>query len=175
MEAMDRVSDAVFPDGDKQLQAPDNMAGFVIEDREKGVVGYCLYDKEEKSIYDMAVLPEYRTDKNASSKKLFAEMMRTINKEGGKWSAEMRDETTLRYLKAMADRGLVKYEEHGIDHTMSDGSKVVAVTFEPIRRDVLQAKNRIKQHIDAGKETSKSTQSATITNGRVGRDYAGYE
>ena len=78
---MGRVSEAVFPDSDKQLQAPDNLAGFVIEDREKGVVGYCLYDSEEKSIYDMAVLPEYRTDENASSEKLFAEMMRTINKD----------------------------------------------------------------------------------------------
>ena len=175
MEAMDRVSYAVFPNGDKQLQAPDNMAGFVIEDREKGVVGYCLYDKEEKSIYDMAVLPEYRTDKNASSKKLFAEMMRTINKEGGQWSAEMRDETTLRYLKVMAERGLVKYEEHGIDHTMSDGSQVVAVTFEPIRRDVRQATNKLKQHIETNKETSAPAQSATIKNGRIGRNPTVYE
>jgi hypothetical protein len=35
MEATDRVSEAVFPAGDKKLQAPDNMAGFVIEDRKK--------------------------------------------------------------------------------------------------------------------------------------------
>lgn len=174
MEAMDRVSEAVFPDGDKQLQAPDNMAGFVIEDREKGVVGYCLYDKEEKSIYDMAVLPEYRTDKNASYKKLFAEMMCTINKEGGKWSAEMCDKTTLKYLEIMAERGLVKYEEHGIDHTMSDGSQVVAVTFEPIRRDVRQATDKLKQHIEASKETSKPTQ-PTITAGKIGRNSTVYE
>ena len=145
---MDRVSEAVFPDSDKQLQAPDNLAGFVIEDREKGVVGYCLYDAQEKSIYDMAVLPEYRTDKNASSKKLFAEMMRTINKEGGEWSAEMRDKTTLKYLEIMAERGLVKFEKHGIDHTMSDGSQVVAVTFEPIRKEVRQATNKLKDKLD---------------------------
>lgn len=174
MEAMDRVSEAVFPDGDKQLQAPDNMAGFVIEDREKGVVGYCLYDKEEKSIYDMAVLPEYRTDKNASSKKLFTEMMRTINKEGGQWSAEMRDKTTLKYLEIMAERGLVKFEKHGVDHTMSDGSRVVAVTFEPIRRDVRQATDKLKQHIEASKETSKPTQ-PTTTAGKIGRNPTVYE
>ena len=148
MEAMDKVSYAVFPDGDKQLQAPDNMAGFVIEDREKGVVGYCLYDTEEKSIYDMAVLPEYRTDKNASSKKLFAEMMRTIRQEGGQWSAEMRDKTTLKYLEIMAARGLVKFEKHGVDHTMSDGSQVIAVTFEPIRDDVRQATNKLKGKVE---------------------------
>ena len=129
IDAMDKISYAVFPDSDKQLQAPENMSGFVIEDREKGVVGYCLYNKEEKSIYDMAVLPEYRKDKNASSRKLFAEMIRVIHKDGGEWSAEMRDETTLKYLKIMAERGLVQYKENGVDHTMSDGSKVVSVTF----------------------------------------------
>ncbi len=171
MEAMDRVSYAVFPDGDKQLQAPDNMTGFVIEDREKGVVGYCLYDSKEKSIYDMAVLPEYRTDKNASSRKLFAEMMRTINKEGGQWSAEMRDETTLKYLKVMAERGLVKYEEHGIDHTMSDGSKVVAVTFEPIREEVRQATNKLKKSIEEGKEKEEvSSPKSSVRSHRNGHD-----
>jgi hypothetical protein len=129
IDAMDNISYKVFPESDKQLQAPDNMSGFVIEDREKGVVGYCLYNKEEKSIYDMAVLPEYRKDKNASSRKLFAEMIRVIHKDGGEWSAEMRDETTLKYLKIMAERGLVQYKENGVDHTMCDGSKVVSVTF----------------------------------------------
>ena len=134
-EAMDRVSEAVFPDSDKQLQEPDNMAGFVIEDREKGVVGYCLYDSDKKSIYDMAVLPEYRTDENASSRKLFAEMVRVVNRDGGEWSAEMREGTSLRYLKAMAERGLVTYEEHGVDHVMSDGSKVVSVTFRAVSEE----------------------------------------
>ena len=104
----------------------------------------------------MAVLPEYRTDKNASSRKLFAEMMRVINKEGGEWSAEMRDETTLRYLKVMAERGLVKYKEHGVDHVMSDGTKVVAVTFSPVSEKVRQAKNRLKK--DNDKEQVSATE-----------------
>ncbi len=161
MSAMDRVSEAVFPDGDKQLQVPENMAGFVVEDREKGVVGYCLYDKEEKSIYDMAVLPEYRKDKSASSRKLFAEMMRVINKEGGEWSAEMRDETTLRYLKVMAERGYVKYKEHGVDHVMSDGTKVVAVTFSTIPEKTRQAMSRLKQAMSRLKKEKDETSNET--------------
>ncbi len=161
MSAMDRVSEVVFPDGDKQLQAPENMAGFVVEDREKGVVGYCLYDKEKKSIYDMAVLPEYRKDKNASSRKLFAEMMRVINKEGGEWSAEMRDETTLRYLKVMAERGLVSYEEHGVDHVMSDGTKVVAVTFSPVSEKVRQLKQRIEKNNNGNNEKTELESNAS--------------
>lgn len=153
--AMTYISATIFPVGDQHLEAPDNMVGFVIEDREKGVVGYCLYDKEEKSIYDMAVLPEYRTDKNASSKKLFAEMMRAINKEGGQWSAEMRENTTLKYLKTMAERGLVKFEEHGIDHVMSDGTKVIAVTFEPIKRKEPNTKeNTVETQDKSAKQSS---------------------
>ena len=162
-EAMDKVSYTVFPDSDRELQMPDDMSGFVIEDREKGVVGYCLFDKAKKEIYDMAVLPEYRKDKNASSSKLFAEMMRVVSKEGGEWSAEMRDKTTLRYLKAMANRGLVKYEEHGIDHTMSDGSKVVRVTFTPAQNNMQQTINKLRNQVSVGKENDGASQTSNST------------
>ena len=90
----------------------------------------------------MAVLPEYRTDGNpSSSTKLFREMMKVIRKDGGKWTAEMRDETTLRFLKLMAKKGLVKYKEFGVDHEMSDGSKVIKVEFEPVKgaRDAIRS------------------------------------
>ena len=129
VDEMDKVSEQCFPEGDDRLQAPEKMSGLVLVDADKGVVGYCLYDKKEKSIYDMAVLPEYRTDKNASSKKLFGELIRRVRDMGGEWSAELRDKTTYRYLEVMAQRGLVTFENRGIDHEMSDGSKVYSVTF----------------------------------------------
>lgn len=135
VEAMKSISKAVFPNSDKGLQTPENMAGFVIEDRQKGVVGYCLYDKQEKEIYDMAVLPEYRTDQNASSSKLLLEMIKEVKKTGGHWKAQLRDKTTLRYMETMASRGIVKIKRHGVDHVMSDGSKVISVTFEAVRDD----------------------------------------
>ena len=129
IDAMDNISEQCFPEGDQQLQAPDRMSGLALVDANKGVVGYCLYDKEEKSIYDMAVLPEYRKDKNASSQKLFGEMIRRVRKLGGEWSAELRDKTTYRYLDVMSKRGLVTFQNNGVDHEMSDGSKVYSVTF----------------------------------------------
>ena len=129
IDEMEKISEYCFPEGDQQLQTPDRMSGLVLVDANKGVVGYCLYDKEEKSIYDMAVFPEYRKDKNASSQKLFGEMIRRIRKIGGEWSAELRDKTTYKYLDIMSKRGLVTFESHGIDHEMSDGSKVYSVTF----------------------------------------------
>ena len=129
INAMGKISKECFPQGDERLQVPKNLSGLALVDEAKGVVGYCLYDKEERNIYDMAVLPEYRTDKNASSKKLFGELIKRIHKIGGEWSAELRDKTTYRYLEAMSQRGLVKFENHGVDHEMSDGSKVYSVTF----------------------------------------------
>ncbi len=129
--AMEDISERCFPEGDKGLQIPNEPSGLVLVDKDKGVVGYCLYDKNERSVYDMAVLPEYRKDKNASSGKLFAETVREIKKLGGEWTAELRDKTTMRYMEAMGQRGLVEYQVNGVDHEMSNGDKVYSVTFKP--------------------------------------------
>ena len=185
---MERVCSKVFPDGDKELERPDNdedLAGLVIEDREKGVVGYCLYEKIGEDAYyisDTAVLPEYRSDKNASSKKLFAEMMRCVRKKDGTWYANMREETSLRYLKAMAARGLAEYkilsdeEAHNLglegmrqmeyDSKLGVASKVFPVRFELTdkarnesqRQDVQEA--AVRAH---GKLTSTAEKKAVPT------------
>ncbi len=128
--AMDKISEQCFPESDQILQSPDRLTGLVLVDENKGVVGYCLYDKKEKSIYDMAVLPEYRTDNNASSTKLFAALFKEIKEIGGTWVAELRENTTYRYIETMQKRGLVSFETTGIDHIMSDGSKVYSVSFK---------------------------------------------
>ena len=132
--AMDRISERCFPESDGRLQQPENLAGKVIVDKDKGVVGYCLWDEQEKSVYDMAVLPEYRKDKNASSSKLFLETQKEIRKIGGEWTAELRDKTTYRYMKMMQLRGMVKMDTLEVDHEMSDGSKVYQVRFTPLEK-----------------------------------------
>lgn len=144
-EIMDKISEKCFPTSDANLQTPKRIEGKVLVDKEKGVVGYCLYDSKEKEIYDMAVLPQYRKDKNKSSLKLLGEVIKHVRKEGGEWSAELRDKTTLRYMEAMKERGLVSMQIQDIDHEMSDGSKVYRVTFSPIIRKESKEKqiNRI--------------------------------
>ena len=72
------------------VEPPDRLTGLALVDKDKGIVGYCLYDKDERSIYDMAVLPEYRTDKNASSRKLFAEVIKKIKEIDGEWVNEQK-------------------------------------------------------------------------------------
>lgn len=129
---MDNVSEKCFPDSDRALQTPDHVEGLVLVDEAKGIVGYCLYDSKEKDIYDMAVLPEYRKDKNGSSLKLLGETIKKVKEFGGEWSADLRDKTTLRFMEAMEKRGLVEMERKGVDHTMSDGSEVVTVSFRPV-------------------------------------------
>lgn len=144
IDDMSKVSEKCFPEGDQRLQRPDNMDGLVLVDNDKGIVGYCLYDKDEKSIYDMAVLPEYRTDENASSRKLFAEVVRKIKEIGGEWKGEFREGTSYRYLSTMHQRGLVSFENNGVDHVMSDGSHVYKVKFKI--NDTRQ-KSAVKQNV----------------------------
>lgn len=186
--AMERVCAAVFTGHDKKLARPNNLddlAGFVIEDREKGVVGYCLYQKFDDDSYyipDTAVLPEYRTDKNASSKKLFAEMIRCVREKGGVWYAEMREETSLRYLKAMTERGLAKHEilsdyeaeriglnaarQMEYDPKLKTASMVYPVRFEVVRDDVRQATANAKNKLPTKKHETAAATVALPTNNR---------
>ncbi len=131
---MQTVSRICFPEGDRYLQLPDDPQGLVLKDKGK-VVGYAVWSEEEHSIYDMAVLPEYRTDKNASSLKFLNEVVKKIRSLGGEWTAELRDNTSLRYMKAMAGRGLVNLSVGEIDHEMSDGSKVYKVKFSAVTEE----------------------------------------
>ena len=131
---MQTVSRICFPEGDRYLQLPDDPQGLVLKDKGK-VVGYAVWSEEEHSIYDMAVLPEYRTDKNASSLKFLNEVEKKIRSLGGEWTAELRDNTSLRYMKAMAGRGLVNLSVGEIDHEMSDGSKVYKVKFSAVTEE----------------------------------------
>lgn len=131
LPSMQKISEICFPAGDRQLQVPSEDAqGLLLKDKGK-VVGYVIWSEKEHSIYDMAVLPEYRKDKNASSLKLLNEAVKKIRAIGGEWSAELRDNTSLRYMKAMAGRGLVDLKVGDIDHEMSDGTKVYQVKFTP--------------------------------------------
>lgn len=132
-EQMQIVADKCFPDGDEALQIPDeDFNGFVLVDKYKGVQGYVLYDKQEKHIYDAAVMPNYRKDKNGSSLKLLGEMVKECKKIGGEWGCEARENTSLRYLKAMEKRGLCELKIGDVDHEMSDGTKVWNVKFTPL-------------------------------------------
>lgn len=149
VDEMDKVSEKCFPASDRALQTPDHVEGLVLVDEAKGIVGYCLYDSKEKDIYDMAVLPEYRKDKNGSSLKLLGETIKKVKEFGGEWSADLRDKTTLRFMEAMEKRGLVEMERKGIDHTMSDGSEVVTVSFRPVVPE--QTKTKAPQQRPVGR------------------------
>ena len=141
--SMESVYNICFIEGDRRLQIPtEDPQGLLLKD--KGVVvGYAVWSEKEHSIYDMAVLPEYRKDKNASSLKLLNEVVKKIKSIGGEWSAELRDVTSLRYMKTMASRGLVDLNVGDIDHVMSDGTKVYQVTFKPKN----QSQNNINTQI----------------------------
>ena len=143
IDAMENIAEKCFPSSDQELQTPENLSGLALVDEAKGVVGYCLYDAQKREIYDMAVLPEYRKDKNGSSTKLFGEIIRRVKNLGGEWSAELRDKTTYRFMEAMEKRGLVQMQSKGFDHAMSDGSNVYSVKFKPIMLQKAPVQNQM--------------------------------
>ena len=100
-------------------------------------------------------------------------MIRCVREKGGSWYAEMREETSLRYLKAMAARGLAKFEildddearnlgleptrQMEYDPKIKAASKVYPVRFEVIRDDVRQATNKLKSVVEKDKENHAET------------------
>ncbi len=111
--AMQMVADKCFPSSSRQLEIPEDPHAYLLRDKGR-VVGYILWTENENGktsdgsevknwIYDMAVLPEYRKGEKAASAFLLNEMMKHIKEVGGEWGAELRDSTTLRYMKFMAD------------------------------------------------------------------------
>lgn len=111
--AMQMVANKCFPSSSRQLEMPEDPRAYLLRDKGR-VVGYILWTENENSktsdgsevknwIYDMAVLPEYRKGEKAASAFLLNEMMKHIKEVGGEWGAELRESTTLRYMKFMAD------------------------------------------------------------------------
>jgi hypothetical protein len=162
---MQNVSSKCFYGDDKELQIPQRLSGKVLVDKDKGVVGYMLYDEKEKHVYDMAVLPQYRTDKNKSSFKLSLEVMKDLREKGGEWEAELREDTSLKLLQSLEKRGAVKLNVGGVDHTMQDPkdkNKIYkfyssSFVFTPVeeRVDVKQAES-VKQAEAVKQPTAKN-------------------
>lgn len=76
----------------------NDHSGLVIEDRTKGVVGYCLYNEKEKTVYDIAVLEDHQ--KTKASRDLIQTLVDVIKKEGGQWTIP---ENTEQWIKSKMD------------------------------------------------------------------------
>ncbi|MBO7097021.1 MAG: hypothetical protein J6W11_00065, partial [Alphaproteobacteria bacterium] len=173
-KTLQSVTEQCFSKSDNKPFKSDHLDGFVIEDREKGVVGHILYDKEKKEIYDMAVLPEYCTDQNASSRKLFAEMIKEVKNEGGQWHAELRDKETLRYIESMVELGAIKMEKNDVDNETRNTSKAIQLTIEPVRDEVRQAQQRVSDKVQM-KHTDVLTEPTEIPSVIVSQHNNGYD
>jgi GNAT superfamily N-acetyltransferase len=133
MLSLENIVKKCFPEGNQYVSLPDENPRFlVIKDIEKGVVGYVVYSDEEKAITDMAVLPEYRRDKNGTSKKLLDAMITHVSEEGGEWEVDLRDRSTLVYMLIQAKRGVAKITafNNSPSYTMSNGDNVYTTKFE---------------------------------------------
>ena len=129
---------------DKQVIADyhgeKNETGLVLVDKKKGVVGYCLYDKQDKKIYDMAVLPEYVSNQDKSSKYLFAEMMRRVKSFGGEWKFDLKNETINKYVETMSNQGVISLNKEQGTFKLNDS---IARVHQNVKNNVI-VKNQTK-------------------------------
>ena len=156
---MEKVAREAFPEGSQNLEIPYNAKGMVLTNRNNEVLGYVIWTEKSNEehngkpvkhwITDMAVRPKYQGKDGGF--KLLTEMMKYVQKTGGTWGAELRDETSLRYMTAMADkvengelagikpehrgRAKVDLEVVGLYNEMSDGSKVYRCVFKPLSQE----------------------------------------
>lgn len=123
-EAASLVAQSCYPVGWQEVSTTHNSRGLalMIEGR---LVGYTVYDPIDRYIADMAVLAEYR-----KQSKLLIDALLSIIPAGEEWSADCRESTSLRLMRAYARRGKFSaYREEGVAHTLALGDDCHRVVF----------------------------------------------
>jgi hypothetical protein len=168
LEQMKAISAECFEGEDKRLaiSGDDTLpTGKVLVNRLGKVVGYLLYDEAEHRVDDLAVLPKYRKDKNASSRKLLASVMKDLKHIGGEWEAELRDNTSQRLLKALAAGGHITLSEGVFDRNMTNEKGEVVASFYRHKFKFLDkpAPQKANETEAAKKVESEKTEAKEIT------------
>ena len=133
LDAAQPIAQLCYPDGLQDVSMPDsseNTRGMVLMDKEKGVIGYAVWDTAEQNITDLAVHP----DERKHTMTLLNAMISHIREVGGEWSLNARNSSTYNLIKAFEERGRIKIhnEEQAFVH---DGEEYHYVRFSAVTRD----------------------------------------
>lgn len=121
-----QVAIACYPVGHQHVSADADSTGLVLV-KENIVVGYAIYNEEDKYVADIAVLPSHRRH----STKLVDKLLSNLEILGGVWTADCRESTSLKLLNAYARRGRLQMEVGAVSHALSnvDGDQCYQVQF----------------------------------------------
>jgi GNAT superfamily N-acetyltransferase len=108
----EKIAKVVYPKGWQFTSEGD--FGLALKDKNKGTIGYAMIDSENRDVTDIAVLPEHRNQ----SRLLINALFDHIRRVGGDWTADMRESSSYKVLKAYEKWGRVEILEDSISDNM---------------------------------------------------------
>ncbi len=105
-EAIDSIREQLF-ERFYSYEIFDN-SGLILEDKQKLIGGYILYDKKAKEIRDISFSEKFDKNTNNSVSKLFLEMIKIVQQEGGQWTVKIEDKQTFDYIKALENQNIIQ-------------------------------------------------------------------
>ncbi|MDP3506737.1 MAG: hypothetical protein Q8T09_01985 [Candidatus Melainabacteria bacterium] len=109
---IEKIAKAVYPEG-RPLPSEGDF-GLVLKDKNEGTIGYAKIDRENNEIKDIAVLPEHRNQ----SRLLINALFDHIRRVGGDWTADLRESSSYKVLKAYEKWGRVEILEDNVSGSM---------------------------------------------------------
>jgi GNAT superfamily N-acetyltransferase len=118
----EKIAKVVYPEGWQFTSEGD--FGLALKDKNKGTIGYAMIDSENREVTDIAVLPEHRNQ----SRLLINALFDHIKRVGGDWTADMRESSSYKVLKAYEKWGRVEILEDKVSDNMGS-DKMHSVKF----------------------------------------------
>jgi GNAT superfamily N-acetyltransferase len=118
----EKIAKVVYPEGWQFTSEGD--FGLALKDKDKGTIGYAMIDSENHEVTDIAVLPEHRNQ----SRLLINALFDHIRRVGGDWTADMRESSSYKVLKAYEKWGRVEILEDSVSDNMGS-DKMHSVKF----------------------------------------------
>jgi GNAT superfamily N-acetyltransferase len=109
---IEKIAKAFYPEG--RPVTPEGDFGLALKDKNKGTIGYAMIDSENHEVTDIAVLPEHRNQSRLLINALFDHVRRV----GGDWTADMRESSSYKLLKAYEKWGRVEILEDKVSGNM---------------------------------------------------------
>ncbi|MDX1985829.1 MAG: hypothetical protein SFV17_03995 [Candidatus Obscuribacter sp.] len=109
---MTRIAKAVYPEG--WQFASEGEFGLALKDKDRGTIGYATIDRANREVTDIAILPEHRN----KSRMLINALIDQVRRVGGVWSADFRESSSYKVLKAYEKWGRVEILEDSVSNIM---------------------------------------------------------
>jgi hypothetical protein len=127
---MAKISQERFPDGWQHLPWERYTRGLVVQNKDREVMGYALYEPGNRYISDLAVKPDAHSSYGVS---LTGNLLKQLRALGGEWTADMRLSTSYRLVQKAAKYGQLQIVSDELEDTPMGDEPMHHVTFKVAR------------------------------------------